>query len=255
MRRSCRKISLTLRASENNLHNISKALGPHVMRSKGFIEIQKKLYDRLFELTVARTSGLQRLPLILSKTTNPKKILKTLPLRDDELEQFERILAGKEELDKLNSRFTNYLIYLEQIKNRRLELNRPNDYVDYTKFKYIGPGGVVHTKPSADPRLDTKYYNKVINQRISAPRTVNVKNLNNLKRVKHAEIMRGKTARKRKTKSKSFGMPKQKQENCTTHRFSTHRAPPSSSPRLTRQISFSTEDSESVDKRVAVTHQ
>jgi hypothetical protein len=131
-----------LRASENNLHNISKALGPHVMRSKGLIEIQKKLYDRLFELTVARTSGLQCLPLILSKATNPKKILKTLPLCNDELEQFERIQAGKEELDKLNSRFTNYLIYLEQIKNRRLELNRPNDHVDYTKFKYVGPGSV-----------------------------------------------------------------------------------------------------------------
>jgi hypothetical protein len=31
-----------LRASENHVRNISKELGPHVMRSKGLIEIQKK---------------------------------------------------------------------------------------------------------------------------------------------------------------------------------------------------------------------
>jgi hypothetical protein len=105
----------------------------------------------------------------------PKKVLQKLPLRDEEIEQFERILSGKEELEKLDNRFTDYLIYLDQIKKRRLELHHRNDRVDYTKFKYVGPGSVVHTKPSADPRLDTKYYNKVINQRISAPRTVNVK--------------------------------------------------------------------------------
>ena len=92
-----------------------------------------------------------------------------------EIEQFERILSGKEELEKLDNRFTDYLIYLDQIKKRRLELHHRNDRVDYTKFKYVGPGSVVHTKPSADPRLDTKYYNKVINQRISAPRTINIK--------------------------------------------------------------------------------
>jgi len=56
--------------------------------------------------------------------------MKKLPLPKEVQERFERILTGKDELEKLDDRFTNYLIYLEQIKNRRLELHRDNDYAD-----------------------------------------------------------------------------------------------------------------------------
>jgi len=175
-------------ASENDLHKVGKQFGKKVMRSKALIKIQRKLFDRLFELEVARTSGLQRSPLILCNVKNPRKILKKLPLQAKELECFERILTGEEELKKLNHRFTDYLIYLEQIKKRRLELNRPNDYTDYTKFKYIGPGGIVHTKPSADPKFNPKYYEKVTKQRIGAPRTATLKNRNIMKRVKNIDL-------------------------------------------------------------------
>jgi hypothetical protein len=187
-----------LRASENHVRNISKELEPHVRRSKGLIEIQRKLYDHLLELAVARTSGLQSSPLILTNTKNPKKVLQRLPLRDEEIEQFERILSGKEELEKLDNRFTDYLIYLDQIKNRRLELHRRNDHVDYTKFRYIGPGGILHTKPSGEPKLNAKYYKKVTSQRISAPRTVNMRSLNNVKRVKYMETIGRKNTQEKK---------------------------------------------------------
>jgi hypothetical protein len=160
-----------------------------VMQSKGLIEIQRKLSDQLFELEVAHTSGLQRSPLILSNAKKPRKIVKKLPLQDGELERFERILTGKEELKKLDDRFTDYLIYLEQIKKRCLELHHQNDYTDYTKFKYIGPDGIVHKKPSTNPKLATQYYEKVTKQHVGAPRAKNLKNRNNLKRVKHVELM------------------------------------------------------------------
>jgi hypothetical protein len=133
---------------------MSIELGRNVTRSKGLIEVQKKLFNRLFELEVARTSGLQNSPLIISYAKNPRKISKKLPLRVEELEQFERILTGKDELDKLDNRFTDYMIYLKQIKERRLELYRQNDYANYTKFKYIGPGGILHKKPSAKTKIE-----------------------------------------------------------------------------------------------------
>jgi hypothetical protein len=136
--------------------------------------------------------------LILSNAKSPKKVLKKLPLCDEEIEQFERILSGKEELEKLDNRFTDYLIYLDQIKKRRLELHRKNDYVDYTKFKYIGPGGILHTKPSGDPKSNTKYYKKVTSQRISAPRTANMRSLNNLKCVKYVETIGRKNMQEKK---------------------------------------------------------
>ncbi len=188
-----------LRASENHVRNISKELEPHVRRSKGLIDIQRKLYDHLLELKVARTNGLQSSPLILTNTKNPKKVLQRLPLRDEEIEHFERILSGKEELEKLDNRFTDYLIYLDQIKNRRLELHRRNDHVDYTKFRYIGPCGILHTKPCGEPKLNTKYYKKVTSQRISAPRTVNMRSLNNVKRVKYMETIGRKNREEKKT--------------------------------------------------------
>jgi hypothetical protein len=181
-----------LQASENHLRNISKDLRPHVMRSKGLIEIQRKLYNRLFELEVARTSGLQNSPLILHNVQNPKKLLNKL--RAEELEQFERILAGRDELDKLDDRFTDYLIYLEQIKKRRLELNRQKDHADYSTFKYVGTDGILHKKPSADPKMDNRFYEKVKKKRISRPRTVRLKNRNNMKRVRHVELL-GKNTR------------------------------------------------------------
>jgi hypothetical protein len=72
-----------LRKSENSLCKMSIELGRNVMRSKGLIEVQKKLFNRLFELEVARTSGLQNSPLIISNAKNPRKILKKLPLRTE----------------------------------------------------------------------------------------------------------------------------------------------------------------------------
>jgi hypothetical protein len=162
-------------ASENHLCKIGKELGKHVIRSKSLIEVQRKLFDHLFELQLKRVNGLKSLRLTLSNAKNPKKVLKKLPLHAEELEQFERILSGKEELEKLDDRFTDYLIYLEQIKEYRLELHRQHDYVDYTKLKYIAPDRVVHRQPLADAKLDTRYYQKVIKQHISVPRTVNLK--------------------------------------------------------------------------------
>jgi hypothetical protein len=133
-----------LRTSENHVCKIGKELGKHVMRNKALIEIQGKLFNHLFELQVKRTSGLKNSPLTLSTAKNPKKVLKKLPLRAEELEQFERILTGKDELEKMNDRFADYLTYLEQINNHRLELHRLNDYADYSKFKYVGPDGRLH---------------------------------------------------------------------------------------------------------------
>jgi len=175
--------------SENSLYKMSIELGRNVMRSKGLIEVQKKLFNRLFELEVARTSGLQNSPLIISNAKNPRKISKKLPLCAEELEQFERILTGKDKLDKLDDRFTDYMIYLEQIKECRLELNCQNDYANYTKLKYVGPGGILHKKPSANPKLNTRYYEKVKKKRISSPRMVGLKNHNNMKRVRHVQLL------------------------------------------------------------------
>jgi hypothetical protein len=175
--------------SENSLYKMSIELGRNVMRSKGLIEVQKKLFNRLFELEVARTSGLQNSPLIISNAKNPRKISKKLPLCAEELEQFERILTGKDKLDKLDDRFTDYMIYLEQIKECRLELYCQNDYANYTKLKYVGPGGILHKKPSANPKLNTRYYEKVKKKRISSPRMVGLKNHNNMKRVRHVQLL------------------------------------------------------------------
>ena len=149
-----------LRTSENHVCKIGKELGKHVMRNKALIEIQGKLFNHLFELQVKRTSGLKNSPLTLSTAKNPKKVLKKLPLRAEELEQFERILTGKDELEKMNDRFADYLTYLEQIKNRHLELHHLNDYADYSKFKYVGPDGMLHKKPSANPQSNTRYYKR-----------------------------------------------------------------------------------------------
>jgi len=179
-----------LRASENFLCETGKALGKHVIRSKRLIEVQRKLFDHLFELQLKRVNGLKNLRFTLSKAKNPKKVLKKLPLQAEELEQFKRILSGEEELKKLDDRFTDYLIYLEQIKERRLELHRQHDYTDYTKLKYIAPDGVVHKQPLADAKPETRHYQKVIRKRISAPRTVNLKYRNTLKRIRHAELIR-----------------------------------------------------------------
>jgi len=183
------KIMSNLRGSKRHLRNISEDLVPHVRRSKGLIEIQRKLCDRLFELEVARTSGLQNSPLTLHNIQNPRKLSTKLPLRAEDLERFERILAGRDELEKLDDRFTDYLIYLEQIKKRRLELHRQKDHVDYSGFKYVGPDGALHKKPSKDPKRDNRFYEKVIKTRISCPRTASLKNRNNLKRIRHAELM------------------------------------------------------------------
>jgi len=190
-----------LRKSENSLVKTSKVLSARMMRSKGLVEIQKKLYDRLLDLEVQRTSGLKHAHLIISTGKNPKKTLKKLPLQQKELDLYEKILSGNEELEKLDNRFTDYLIHLEQIKKRRLELHRQNDYADYSIFKYVGPDGVLHTKPSANAKPNTRYYEKVKKVRVSSPRTVDIRNRNNMKRVRHAELI-GKRSSKKPEKQK-----------------------------------------------------
>jgi hypothetical protein len=75
-----------LRASENHVCKIGKELGKHVMRSKNLIEIQRKLFDHLFELQVKCTSELKNLRLTLSNAKNPKKVVKKLPLGAEEME-------------------------------------------------------------------------------------------------------------------------------------------------------------------------
>jgi len=184
--------------SENLLMKASKDLSIKMMRSKGLVEIQKKLYDRLLDLAVQRTTGLKHAPLIISAGKNPRKTLKKLPLMPKELEQYERILAGSEELEKLDDRFTDYLIYLEQIKKRRLELHRLNDYANYSEFKYVGPDGVLHRKPSANAKADTRYYKKVKSVRVSSPRTVGIRKHNNSKRVRHVELLGKSSSREHK---------------------------------------------------------
>jgi hypothetical protein len=87
------------------------------MQSKGLIEIQRKLFDRLFELEVARTSGLQCSPLILSNAKNPRKILKKHPLQAKELERFERNLTGKEELKNWMTGSLTTLFIWSRLKN------------------------------------------------------------------------------------------------------------------------------------------
>jgi len=132
---------------------------------------------------------LKNLRLTLSNAKNPKKVLKKLPLRAEELKQFERILARQNESVKLDDRLTDYKIYLEQIKGQRLELRRPNDHADYSKFKYVGPDGVLHKKPSANPQFNSRFYEKVKKKRISSPRTVSLKSRNNMKCVRHIELL------------------------------------------------------------------
>ena len=190
-----------LRKSENSLVKTSKVLSARMMRSKGLVEIQKKLYDRLLDLEVQRTSGLKHAHLIISTGRNARKTLKKRPLQQKELDLYEKILSGNEELEKLDNRFTDYLIHLEQIKKRRLELHRQNDYADYSIFKYVGPDGVLHTKPSANAKPNTRYYEKVKKVRVSSPRTVDIRNRNNMKRVRHAELI-GKRSSKKPEKQK-----------------------------------------------------
>jgi hypothetical protein len=184
--------------SENLLMKASKDLSIKMMRSKGLVEIQKKLYDRLLDLAVQQTTGLKHTPLIISAEKNPRKTLKKLPLMPKELEQYERILAGSKELEKLDDRFTDYLIYFEQIKKCRLELHRLNDCVNYSEFKYVGPGGVLHRKPSANAKADTRYYKKVKSVRVSSPRTVGIRKHNNSKRVRHVELLGKSSSREHK---------------------------------------------------------
>jgi hypothetical protein len=187
-----------LRKSENLLVKASKDLSAKMMRSKSLVEIQKKLCDHCLDLAVQRTSGVKYAPLIISAGKNPRKTLKKLPLMPKEVEQYERILAGSEELEKLDNRFTDYLIYLEQIKKHRLKLHRLNDYANYSEFKYVGPDGVLHRKPSANAKADTRYYKKVKSMRVSCPKTVGIRKHNNIKRVRHVELL-GKQ-KKRETK-------------------------------------------------------
>ena len=178
-----------LHKSEDSLHKTSKDLGIKMMRSKSLVMVKQKLYDRLLGFEVERTTGLKNSPLIINYGENPKRVLKKLPLPTEVQERFESILTGKAELEKLDDRFTDYLIYLEQIKKRRLIINRDNDYADYSNFRFVSPDGVLHKKPSADPRFDTKFYEKVKKQRIGSPRTVGIKNRNNIKRVRSVELM------------------------------------------------------------------
>ncbi len=92
-------------------------------------------------------------------------------------------------MDKLDDRFMDYMIYLEQIKESCLELHRQNNHADFTKFKYVGPGRILHKKPSANPKLNTRYYEKVKKKLICSPRMVGLKNRNNMKRVRHVELL------------------------------------------------------------------
>ena len=213
-----------LRKSEDSLRNTSKDLGVKMMRSKKLVMVQKKLYDRLLDFEVERTTGLKNSPLIINTGKNPKRVLKKLPLPKEVQERFERILTGNDELEKLDDRFTDYLIYLEQIKKRRLELHRDNDYADYSKFCFVGPDGVLHKKPSADPKRDTRYYEKVKKKRISSPRTASFKNRNNMKRVRHIELL-GKYIHKEKD------VPSDRRKHCMgTERVKIN----TTSPRLER---------------------
>jgi hypothetical protein len=174
--------------SEDSIRRISKQLKTNLMRSKGLIEIQRKLYDHLFDMEVKRTGGLNS-PLIISNGKNPKRTLKKLPLPIKVRKQFERIIDGRDELEKLDNRFTDYLIYMDQVEKRRLLLHCQLDYADYSKFHFVGPDGVLHKKPSAEPKPDTKYYDKANKQRIGSPRTVGLKSRNNIKCLRHVELM------------------------------------------------------------------
>ncbi len=95
----------------------------------------------------------------------------------------------RDELEKLDNRFTDYLIYMDQVEKRRLLLHCQLDYADYSKFHFVGPDGVLHKKPSAEPKPDTKYYDKANKQRIGSPRTVGLKSRNNIKCLRHVELM------------------------------------------------------------------
>jgi len=68
-------------------------------------------------------------------------------------------------------------------------MHRENDYTDYMKFRYVGLDGRLHTKPSANPSTKSQCYGKMKKRRIGAPRTVGIKNRNNVKRVRHVELM------------------------------------------------------------------
>jgi len=101
-----------LRKSEDSLRKTSKDLRIKMMRSTGLVMVQQKLYDRLLDFEVKRTIGLKNSPSIINNGKNPKRVLKKLPLPTEVQERFERILTGKAELEKLDDRFTDYLIYL-----------------------------------------------------------------------------------------------------------------------------------------------
>jgi hypothetical protein len=166
--------------SEQSLVKTSKILSAKMMRNKALVEIERKPYNCLLDLEVQRCNGLKNAPLIIGTGKNARKTLKKLPLHNEESEQFERILSGKDELEKLDDQFTDYMINLEQIKKRRLELHCLNDYANYSHFKYISPDGALHKKPSANPKSETKFYKKIKKQRISNPRTVGAKTRNTL---------------------------------------------------------------------------
>jgi hypothetical protein len=90
------------RKSEDSLRNTSKNLGIKMMRSKNLVMVQQKLFDCLLDFEVERTTGLKNSPLIINKGKNPKRVLKKLPLPTEVQEKFERILTGKDELEKLD---------------------------------------------------------------------------------------------------------------------------------------------------------
>jgi hypothetical protein len=62
-----------LRASENHLCKTGKELGQHVIRSKSLIEVQRKLFDHLFELQLKRVNGLKKLTLDSQQCQKPKE--------------------------------------------------------------------------------------------------------------------------------------------------------------------------------------
>ncbi len=68
-------------------------------------------------------------------------------------------------------------------------MHREHDYTDYTKFCYVGPDGRLQMKPSANSSIKSKCYGKTKKRRIGAPRTVRIKNRNNVKRVRHVGLM------------------------------------------------------------------
>jgi len=227
----------------------SKILSAKMIRNKALVEIEKKLHDRLLDLEVQRCNGLKNAPLIIGTGKNARKTLKKLPLSDKELEQFERILSGNDELEKLDDRFTDYMIHLEQIQKRRLKLYRLNDHADYSHFKYIGPDGTLHKKPSANPKSDTNFCKKIKKQRISNPRTVRMKTRNNTKRVRYVELLGKHTGKKQQNGTFEI---RRNRTSCTSHDIATSRPCSPSCYGVAGYVPYSPTEGESTQPRIPV---